>query len=331
MAEVSEATQTPGPDKGRGGELWVLAALAAAGLLCVCGLAVALVLILGRGSAGAGNQVNPVINVGVPSTAAAQPVPGGPSRDLPAKPQAERDAAQDVRASALPGVLATPTPVKLQREKELVRAETQAPPSPAFPPADPSRPLPGGKLIYLRVRSVGDTTYNGQQALPMPIRYSPDATGKVDKVFASPAAALPGGAVPSGPSDLAPPTQTFANTSAEQAGWGLTLSNAHATPALDGYRSPDGFRFFTAHVHAINQSKSPAGLVADSFEIRDSDGVRYLSNPELNAGFPPDVLPSGAAADLTLSFLVPDSAELRSVALLTDLDAAPVLLPLSKQ
>jgi hypothetical protein len=328
MAEVGEATQTPGPDKGRGGELWVLAALAAAGLLCVCGLAVALVLILGRGSAGAGNQVNPVINVGVPATGAAQAAPSGPSRDVPSKPQAERDAAQDVRASALPGVLATPTPVKPQREKELVRAETQAPPSPAFPPADPARPLPGGKLIYLRVRSVGDTTYNGQLALPMPIRYSPDATGKVDKVFASPAPA-PAGA--GGPSDLAPPSQTFADTSAEQAGWGLTLSNAHATPALDGYRSPDGFRFFTARVHAVNQSKSPAGLLADSFEIRDSDGVRYLSNPELNAGFPPDVLPSGGAADLTLSFLVPDSAELRAVALLPDNASAPVLLPLSKQ
>jgi hypothetical protein len=324
MAEVSEATQTPGPDKGRGGELWVLAALAAAGLLCVCGLAVALVLILGRGSAGAGNQVNPVINVGVPSTAAAA-APNGPSRDVPAKPQAERDAAQDVRASALPGALATPTPVKPQREKELVRAETQAPPSPPFPPADPSRPLPGGKLIYLRVRSVGDTTYNGQQALPMPIRYSPDATGKVDKVFASPAAALPG------PADLLPPAQTFADTSADQGGWSLSLTNAHATPALDGYRSPDGFRFFTARVHAVNQSKSPAGLVADSFEIRDSDGVRYLSNPELNAGFPPDVLPGGGGADLTLSFLVPASADLRAVALVPDTGTAPVLLPLSKQ
>ena len=39
----------------------------------------------------------------------------------------------------------------------------------------------------------------------------------------------------------------------------------------------------------------------------------------------------GGAADLTLSFLVPASAELRAVALLTDLDTAPVLLPLSKQ
>jgi hypothetical protein len=324
MAEVGEATQTPDPGKGRGSELWVLAALAAAGLLCVCGLAVALVLILGRGSAGVpSNQANPVINIGVAPTV--QAAPAGPSRDVPAKPQAERDAAQDVRASALPGVLATPTPVKPQREKELVRAETQAPPSPPFPPADPSRPLPGGKLIYLRVRSVGDSTYNGQQALPMPIRYSPDATGKVDKVFASPAAALPG------PSDLLPPSQTFADTSADQAGWGLSLSNAHATPALDGYRSPDGFRFFTARVHAVNQSRSPAGLVADSFEIRDSDGVRYLSNPELNAGFPPDDLPSGGSADLTLSFLVPASADLRAVALVPDTGTAPVLLPLSKQ
>ncbi|HTB34017.1 MAG TPA: hypothetical protein VK842_04090 [bacterium] len=324
MAEVGEATQTPEPSKGRGGELWVLAALAAAGLLCVCGLAVSLVLILGRGSAGAGNQVNPVINVGVAPTVPA--APSGPSRDVPAKPQAERDAAQDVRASALPGVLATPTPVKLQREKELVRAETQPPPSPPFPPADPSRPLPGGKLIYLRVRSVGDTSYKGQQALPMPIRYSPDATGKVDKVFASPA---PAAAAAAGPADLAPPTQTFADTSADQAGWGLTLSNAHATPALDGYRAPDGFRFFTARVHAVNQGQSPAGLQADNFEIRDADGVRYLSNPELNAGFPADDLAAGAGADLTLSFLVPDSAELRALALLTG--TAPVLLPLSKQ
>ena len=70
-------------------------------------------------------------------------------------------------------------------------------------------------------------------------------------------------------------------------------------------------------------------MLADRFEIRDADGVRYLSNPELNAGFPTDPLPLGGAADLTLSFLVPQTADLRSLALLTD--TAPVLLPLTKE
>ena len=312
MAEVGEATQVPGPGKGRGSELWVLAALAAAGLLCVCGLAVALVLILGKGSAAPANQANPVINIGVPAA------PAAPAKvETPSRPPAQRDAAQDVRATALPLGGSS----QIRRSKDVVRAETQAPPSPAFPHENPIG-FPGGKRVYLRVRTVGDSDYNGRQALPMPVRYSPDATGKVVKVFAS---AAPAG----GPADLAPPVQTFADNSATQAGWGLALSNAHATPTLDGYRSPDGFRFFTARVRATNQSQSPADLQADRFEVRDNDGVRYLSNPELNAGFPQDVLAPGGRADLTLSFLVPDTAELRSVALLTD--TAPVLLPLAKQ
>jgi hypothetical protein len=319
MAETSEAAQGPNPGKGRGGELWVLAALAAAGLCCVCGLAVALVLILGRGGSGVpSSQANPIINIGMPP--AATPGTGAPKAE--AAPPARRDAAQDLHAVALP-LGGDP---KAHRDKDILRGDAETPPSPGFPHENPSG-LPGDKRVFLRVRTVGDSAYSGKDALPMPIRYSPDATGKVDKVFAGPASALPGAA---GPADLAPPIQTFADASADQAGWGLTLSNAHATASLDGYRSPDGFHFFTARVHAVNQSKSPAGLDADSFEIRDADGVRYLSNPELNAGFPPDALASGAAADLTLSFLVPASAELRAVALLTGLQGPPVLLPLSK-
>ena len=72
--------------------MWPLAALAAVALLAVCGLALGLVLILGRnaapGGAGQSVQVNPVINVANPAAAPAAPpqapapasAPSGPRR-----------------------------------------------------------------------------------------------------------------------------------------------------------------------------------------------------------------------------------------------------------
>jgi hypothetical protein len=82
-------------------------------------------------------------------------------------------------------------------------------------------------------------------------------------------------------------------------------------------------------LRAQNKGAQALALDGERFEVRDADGVRYLSIPELDFDFPTAPVAAGATAELTLSFLVLDAADLKSVALLTD--AAPVLLPLTRK
>jgi hypothetical protein len=346
MADSNDASPVPpappqeGPKAGQRPEaLWPLAAVAATALVAVCGLALGLVLILGRGgnASGAGQsvQVNPVISIGaapaagLPAAASApSPAPSGPRRG-DAQPRGDqRDAAQDAHAVALPGALATPTPQGGQRERQLVRAETQAPPALAFPPptaatpAPTPLPTPEAPRVYLRVRTVGGGPWDGIHALPMPIRASIDASGKAATVYAEHVAA-------SATAQAAAPEVPYADTGAAQAGWDLQLSGVRKTGALDGYRAPAGFLFLTARLRAQNKGAQALALDGERFEVRDADGVRYLSIPELDFDFPTAPVAAGATAELTLSFLVLDAADLKSVALLTD--AAPVLLPLTRK
>jgi hypothetical protein len=143
-------------------ELWILAAVAGSAIVGVCVLAVALALILGKGSF---IQVNPTISATLPASAPAAPASAltAPQRySAPADPLAQRSSAQDRVQPALPGVLASPTPQSGRRGAELVRADSAAPPSPAFPPATrvPTQPLQ-------RVQSAAGA-YAGNRALPMP-------------------------------------------------------------------------------------------------------------------------------------------------------------------
>jgi hypothetical protein len=327
MADTDEAGQAPKEPvkrEGRPETQWPLALVSATALLAVCGLALGLVVVLGRGGSAAGTgqsvQVNPVINVGnAPAGAAAQaaatPAPAGPRRGDALPGIDQRDAAQDAHAVALPGILATPTPQGRQRVKDVVRADTQAPPALAFPATT------AGPRVYLRVRTVGGTAWDGSKPLPMPIRAGVDASGKVAKVFAEHQAA--------GDTAAAVPDVPYADSGADQGGWDLQLSGVRKTGALDGYRAPDGFRFLTARLTARNKGAQAAALDGDRFEVRDGDGVRYLCIPELNAGIPSAPVAAGGTADVTLSFLVLDAADLKSMALLTD--GAPVLLPLTRK
>lgn len=313
MAESDDLSRSPRPSEaagGRGEAQWPLAAVAATALLAFCGLALGLVLLLGRhDSAGQSVQVNPVININPTGAATPGPAmtPAGPRRGEP-----QRDAAQNLQAVALPGTLG---PALRQRASNVVRASTQAPPSPPFPAFST-----GGPRVYLRVRSVGGGPWDGSHALPMPIRQGIAEGAQVRPVYA----VRQEGAGPV----AAVADQPYADSSASQGDWDLRLSGVRKTVVLGGYRAPAGFLFLTARLVAHDQGSRPLALDQERFEVRDSDGVRYLCVPELDAGFPQGPLAAGASADLTLSFLVPAGAELKALALLTQ--GSAVLLPLTR-
>ena len=161
--DLSRSPRPPEPGPARSEAPWPRAAVAATALLAFCGLALGLVMLLGRnGAAGQSVQANPVININPAGLGAGAATPVPAATPGPRRGEAQRDAAQDLHAVALPGTLG---PATRQRASDVVRADTQAPPSPPFPAFST-----GGPRVYLRVRSVGGGPWDGSHALPMPIR-----------------------------------------------------------------------------------------------------------------------------------------------------------------
>lgn len=330
MAETTQETAKPEGPRPRT-ELWAIVAVAGAALICVCALAVALALILGRNSGATPQiQANPIINLAPPAAPAPPPAPAAaiqrPAAAIqrpaePAKAQAQRSSAQDQIQAALPGVLATPTPSVAKREKQLKREEISAPPSPPFatPTAGPT-PVPPHR-VFFRVRTDAASLYKGDKPLAFPVRYSADAKGRVAQVFAVPISGVAGVSMAV---DV-----PYLDSAAKDAGLDLKLSSPRTTGFLDGYRAPEGYRFFAAQLEIANQGQTALAFDSDAFDVRDAEGVPYLSNPELDAGLPTEALSPGNSVKLTLSFLVPDDAALKSLAVLSP--AGMTLLPLAKK
>ena len=66
-----------------------------------------------------------------------------------------------------------------------------------------------------------------------------------------------------------------------------------------------------------NLAKAALSLDPDTFEVRDSEDMRYLANPELlSATFPQQPMPGGSQASFEIAFLVPADASLASLATL---------------
>lgn len=285
-------------------ETWVIAALAAAGLACVSLVAVALVLILRQpsGANAAPITASPVINI---QNGPSAPTPGIVRPSEPAKPQATRSSAQDRVQPALPGRLA---PIG-----GVVRADQQV----NDQAAKATLPSPD-KKIFLRVRGEGLPPTSGRAPLPMPVRYRADAQGQVESVFASRGAA----------NAPLPPDRPYADASSSDAQMELQLLQPRSTSALDGFRAPEGFAFFTAKLGLHNKGAQSAALDLGALEIRDADGAVYLANPELSGKLPPQ-LPAGEKAEASVSFLVSDQSPLAAFAL--RLGDGSVLIPLSRR
>lgn len=299
---------TPNEASKQRPETWVIAAVAAAALLCVTLVAVALAAILVRGGAGSGAPVNanPVITI---NTAP----PSAPSNGIvrpsePAKPQATRSSAQDIRQAALPGTQGKPGADQLER------ADPQARPDAA------KRSLPSGDpKVFLRVRGDAPSLYRGQSALPMPVNYRADADGKVQAVYAS--------RIPA--NKPLPPDQSYQVKSVSQAGVELQIQGARSTSSMDGYTAPEGFQFFTGKLRVQNKSANAIRVGADEIELHDQDGAVYLANPELSQGLPTSPLPAGESAEATISVLVGASSPLTSLAL--NSGQGSIVLPLARQ
>lgn len=297
---------SPNPRPKMGQEFWALIALGISALVCVTLLAVALAFLL------RGNSTPTLSNVGnvtMPAAAAAPaPSPSSPAGIQrpyePAKPKAERDSAMDRTQPALPGLLASPTPQGGKRQIAFTRADPPSPPSPSpQPTADP-------KKVFFRMRADPNSLYAGQKPLPMPVRYSPDIHGKVNEVYASRETAKPDTDRFSYSPDV-----TFSESGVRGASLDIQLSAPRKTASVDGYRAPKGFQFFTAKFHVTNQGTQPAALKVDDFEVHDSEGVRYLANPELIVGaWPSPSLGAGAELQAEMSFLVPEQSPLKELA-----------------
>src|SRR5262249_7631956 len=141
------------------------------------------------------------------------------------------------------------------------------------------------------------------------VRYSPDIHSNVAAVFA---AKEPPKA---DPRFSYSPDVAFAESGSRGKSLDLQLSNPRKTSAVDGYRAPKDFQFFSAKLSMKNQGAQPVALRLDDLEVHDADGVRYLANPELLVGaWPEPTLGAGAEAQLELSFLVPESSPLTELA-----------------
>lgn len=230
MAETVDESTKPEKSRPRA-ELWVLAALAGGAILCVSLLAVALALILGKGSL---IQVNPVISAGAPAApAAAAPAPSIQRPSQQVGPLASRSSAQDQIQPALPGALATPTPVAGRREANFVRSDAAvAPPSAPFP--TPGAPGAGKAAVPVRVGAA--TLYNGDHALPMPVHHSDILNSRpLDRSTgqgpAQAAAALPGATLPGAAAAPVSPPLNFAPAGATPVS--APPQRAAAAPALE--------------------------------------------------------------------------------------------------
>ncbi len=304
MADPQNSPTTESPSRPKAGqEFWALAALGSAALICLSLLAVALAVVLRGNSGGTAAPVQNIANIG---TTAPNPGvnAGGIQRPAePTKPQSERASAMDRTQPALPGVVATVTPQGGLRKMALTRADPPSPPSPSI------LPTPDPRKVFFRVRADAASLYQGQKALPMPIRYAPDAHGKVAEVFASHEPAK------TDPRFSYAPDVAFTESGVRGHSLDLQLTQPRKTSSVDGFRAPQGFQFFTAKLRMGNQGAQPVAVRVDDLEVHDADGVRYLVNPELVVGaWPAPALAPKAEALVEVSFLVPESSPLKELA-----------------
>jgi hypothetical protein len=185
-----------------------------------------------------------------------------------------------------------------------------------------SPPSPATGQVFFRLRAEPASHYTGNKALPMPVRYSPDIHGNVAAVFASQDSAK------ADPRFSYAPDVAFTESGSRGKSLDLQLSNPRKTSAVDGYRAPKDFQFFSAKLRIANQGSQPVALKLDDLEIHDADGVRYLANPELLVGsWPEPSLGAGAEAQLEVSFLVPEASPLTELAV-QEAPGQALLLPL---
>lgn len=156
--------EVPKPEKNRSRtELWVLAVVAAVALLCVSLLALALVLVAGKGSL---IQVNPVFNGGAAGPSSAQALITATPQEPQGSPPADRGASQSGSGpSALP--IAAPSPASVPSLVPTaipISAPTMvpSPPSPVCASATPAL------QDLFSIRGDASKAYSGNQALPMP-------------------------------------------------------------------------------------------------------------------------------------------------------------------
>ena len=313
MAEESPSpkSETPSPMPRQSREFWAVIAIVVVAFVCLTLLGVGLIFVLSR-TGGSNSPVQNISNIGtVPPPPAPTPVPGIHRPYDAAKGQNERASAMDRTQPALPGLLASPTPQSGQRKLALTRADPPSPPSPAL------LPTPDPKKVYFRVRADPNSLYGGQKPLPMPVRYAPDAHGKVTAVFASREPAAAAAATPDTERFSYAPDVSFAESGIRGHALDIQLGKPRKTASVDGFRAPKGFQFFTTSVHISNQGAQPVVLRVDDLEVHDTEGLRYLPNPELVVGaWPAPSLAPAAELQADLSFLVPESSPLKELTVL---------------
>ena len=325
---MADSTSSSTAEGKRSQEFWAVAALGVAAVVCLTLLAVGLVLILSRNGGPAASAQPPIQfsnfgNVMGPQPAAV--VSPGPASegihrgDTQSKDQAGREAAMDHTQGALPGQPPVPLPDWSRRQPALTRADPPSPPSP--------QNIINPDKVFFRVRENPASYYQGQKPLPMPVRYDPDAQGKVAQVFASKDAAVAADAERFSYTADVP----YADSGIRGQSLDLQLSQPRKTSSVDGFRAPKGFQFFTAKLNLANQGAEPLQLSVDDLEVHDEDGVRYLVNPELVFGSWPDpALAAGASTQVELSFLVPEEAPLKEMAV-QEAPGRVVLVPLQSR
>ena len=321
MAESPSSSTAEGPKRSQ--EFWAVAALGVAAVVCLSLLAVSLVLILSRNSAPAaaqapiqfsnfGNVVSPQPVAAASPSAAKDGIHRGDE-------QSARAAAMDHTQGALPGQAPVPLPDWSRRKLALTRADPPSPPSP--------QNIINPDKVFFRVRENPASYYQGQAPLPMPIRYAPDAQGKVAQVFAAKDAAATADADRFSYTADVP----YSDSGIRGESLDLQLTQPRKTASVDGFRAPKGFQFFTAKLSLANQGAQPLHLSVDDLEVHDEDGVRYLVNPELVFGSWPDpALAAGASTQVELSFLVPEEAPLKEMAV-QEAPGHVVLVPLQSR
>jgi len=176
--------EAPKPEKNRSRtDLWVLAVVAAVALLCVSLLALALVLISGKGAL---IQVNPVFNGGAAGTSPAQALITATPEEALGGPPADRGASQSGSGPlALP--IAAPAPLAVSSL------------------GSSAKPVLPALQDLFQIRGDASTAYPGNQALPMPGAAPGDLTAFSTIASGRPAQeAVPGYAVRASASDAVP-------------------------------------------------------------------------------------------------------------------------------
>lgn len=333
---VATTDETFKPEKTRAQtDLWVLAMVSCVALVCVSILAVALAMVLSKGSLPS-ISVSPVFN---PGSGAAPASPVVAPVQQTENPVVDRGVVPQEAPAALPIAPA------LVREPETA----SAPPVESAPPAEVS---PSEDLF--QVRGEAPSYYTGTQALPMPVRRSgapaPSVAKEAPVEAAAPASSwsdseeLPADipaakAVPAVPPIPAVPRAAaapvspvgpglFARASVQGISANLRLLAARSTARLVGFSPSQGNLFFTAHVLIHNTGAKAMSVDEDAFDLRDLDGEDYMATPPAS-GSAPLSLASGGRATMDVSFLVPDDAALHS--LILALPSENIVIPLSKQ